>query len=283
MRALLWMMMLAGTGLVGCGGEEVGPDADTVADADFDEADVADADFDEADVADADFDEADVADADFDEADADGDRCGLAAVAAAISPAELRQTIAELTSFDERSSHASQQQASLMLQARLAELGVDHEVRPYDWNREEWDNIEVVLPGDELGGEIYAAGAHFDSTSNVPGDAPGADDNASGVAAVVEIARALSGCSYRRTIRLVLFSNEEAGMVGSAAYASQAREEGDDIRGFLNLDMIAFGPDDEDLDVATRPEYASLAQRVVDATERWVGLDTVTHIDDHCG
>ena len=93
----------------------------------------------------------------------------------------------------------------------------------------------------------------------------------------------MAGCSYRRTVRLVFFSNEEVGTIGSTEYASAAASRGDDIRAFLALDSIGYGPAEEDLEVATRTEYGWLAARVVEVSERLVGLPGVSLVSDHCG
>jgi len=75
--------------------------------------------------------------------------------------------------------------------------------------------------------------------------APGADDNASGVAAVLEIARAITRQEYHpeSTIMFCLFAAEEMGGQGSEYMAKSAREAGRDIRYMINLDMIANNPD----------------------------------------
>lgn len=224
------------------------------------------------------------------DADADGGgdadaepACGPAEVVAAIDLERIRETVAALTALPERSTRARQEEAADLLAARLDAAGVPFVEVSYELSGESYRNLEVTLPGTDLAAEIYAAGAHYDSTSSMPGDAPGADDNAAGAAAVVEIARAMAGCSLRRTVRLLLFSNEERGALGSAAYVRGAAARGDDIRGFLNLDMIAYGPEDEDLDVATLPEHGALAEAVAAACRSWVGLPVQTVIDDACG
>jgi Zn-dependent M28 family amino/carboxypeptidase len=101
------------------------------------------------------------------------------------------------------------------------------------------ENLEVTLPGTEGGDEIIVVGAHYDT---VPGS-PGADDNASGVAGVIEIARALRPASLRRTVKLAAFVNEEAPFfysneMGSWVYAQAARRRGDDIRLMVSLEML---------------------------------------------
>lgn len=82
-----------------------------------------------------------------------------------------------------------------------------------------WRNVLVDLPGTDSAGEVVLLGAHFDA---VPGS-PGADDNGSGTAALLEIARAYGSMRARgwrthKTIRLAFFNLEEVGMVGSTRY-----------------------------------------------------------------
>lgn len=94
-------------------------------------------------------------------------------------------------------------------------------------------NVVAEQPGTTRPDEIYIVGAHYDSVSN-----PGADDNASGVAAVLEMARILSQWPSEATIRYMAYDREEQGLHGAAAYANQHRHE--DIRGMISLDMVAF-------------------------------------------
>jgi Zn-dependent M28 family amino/carboxypeptidase len=103
----------------------------------------------------------------------------------------------------------------------------------------ESSNLEVTLPGANRVREIVLVGAHYDT---VP-CSPGADDNASGVAALIEIARALRGARCTRTVKLVAFVNEEppfffSRQMGSGVYARAARRRGDDIRLMLSLEML---------------------------------------------
>jgi Zn-dependent M28 family amino/carboxypeptidase len=157
---------------------------------------------------------------------------------------------------------------------------VPYRTLDYEWGGGgTYRNIEVELPGRDLATEIHAAGAHYDAVWG----SPGADDNAAGAAAIVELATVMAGCSYRRTVRLLLLSNEEAGTVGSSVYAQDAAARGDDIRAFLSLDMIAYGPPGEDLDVVTRPPYSWLAERVVDASLTEAGFPAVARIHEACG
>jgi len=88
---------------------------------------------------------------------------------------------------------------------------------------------------------IFLLTAHLDSYSQNPSVlAPGADDNASGAAALMLIADILSQYQFGCTLRYILFTGEEQGMYGSAAYADYVYQIGDGIEAGLNLDMLAY-------------------------------------------
>ncbi|MPW18133.1 M28 family peptidase [Paraburkholderia sp. CNPSo 3157] len=106
-------------------------------------------------------------------------------------------------------------------------------------------NIEAALPGSVESGEIIVLGAHYDT---VPGS-PGADDNASGVAALLETMFLLQAFTPLYTMRCVAFVNEEApfffrGDMGSLRYARAARLRGDRIRLMLSLEMLGYYRDE---------------------------------------
>lgn len=101
------------------------------------------------------------------------------------------------------------------------------------------DNLEATLPGKSKHDEVILIGAHYDT---VPGS-PGANDNASGVAALLEISRGFAQRAPARSVRFVAFVNEEApffhgGQMGSMVYAKAARARGDDIRLMVSLEML---------------------------------------------
>jgi hypothetical protein len=89
--------------------------------------------------------------------------------------------------------------------------------------------------------------AHYDSRmediNNSTARAPGADDNASGVSALLEIARILSNVSLNHSIIFVLFSGEEQGKLGSTYYADYVHKTDVDLDLLINLDMIGFSSD----------------------------------------
>jgi hypothetical protein len=134
--------------------------------------------------------------------------------------------------------------AARYIETALREM--DYEPAPQDFAAMGRDvkNLEAERRGASLPHEIIIVGGHYDS---VPG-CPGANDNASGVAAVLEIARLLAGQQLARTVRFVAFVNEEApffqtAAMGSWLYARRARSRGDNIVAMLSLETLGYYAD----------------------------------------
>lgn len=106
-------------------------------------------------------------------------------------------------------------------------------------------NIEVEISGTASPGDVVIVGAHYDT---VPGCA-GANDNTTGMAAVLELARLLSARTMDRTVRLVAFVNEEppffrTDLMGSRLYARRCRERDENVVAMLSLETIGFYVDE---------------------------------------
>lgn len=124
---------------------------------------------------------------------------------------------------------------------RLGEAGYEPRSLPYASRGGEWRNVEAELPGGELAHEVVVLGAHYDSY----GDTPGADDNASGVAVLLELARRLRDAHPDRTVRFVAFTNEEPPFfdeddMGSRVYARETAERGDDVVAMISLETMGY-------------------------------------------
>jgi len=98
-------------------------------------------------------------------------------------------------------------------------------------------NVVAELPGQDPSA-VYVVLCHYDTISDSIGAAPGADDNASGVAGTLEIARVLSGYTLRHPVRFFFTNVEEVNLQGVKAFAARANEEGTPIEGAFNLDAI---------------------------------------------
>ena len=133
---------------------------------------------------------------------------------------------------------AALREAARYLREAFVGSGFDVSAQAYETRGLRCENLEVTIRGAGTGG-IILLGAHYDT---VPGS-PGADDNASGVAGLIEIGRALQGAKLERTVKLVAFVNEEnpffsLGEMGSQVYAGAARRQGEDIRVMFSLEML---------------------------------------------
>jgi hypothetical protein len=108
------------------------------------------------------------------------------------------------------------------------------------------ENVVAEKKGTDPTNEIIVVGAHYDSRGPNSGSttqrAPGADDNGSGTATLLELARVISvnSLSFRRTIRLVCFSGEEQGLVGSRAYAKYLSDGVENVIAMFNGDMLGW-------------------------------------------
>jgi Zn-dependent M28 family amino/carboxypeptidase len=124
----------------------------------------------------------------------------------------------------------------------LAALGLDVQLAPFSFRRRTFHNVVGVVPGSDPLRPRLVVGAHFDSTPHTPG----ADDNASGVAALLECARLVAGRTPRAGVEFVGLDLEELQTitgryrVGSHAFARARRARGDELAGALILEMVGY-------------------------------------------
>ena len=131
----------------------------------------------------------------------------------------------------------------------------DFQFMYHDTLRETSDNVIAIQRGVLYPDEYVVCGAHYDSYNHVdPGHpdsipAPGADDNASGTAGILETARLLSQYKFERSIIYCGWAAEEVNLCGSAAYAKECSEKLMNIVGYFNLDMIGYLKEGSDIHV----------------------------------
>jgi len=108
-------------------------------------------------------------------------------------------------------------------------------------NEDAWQNVIATKTGTVYPDEQVVICGHFDNTSEQPENvAPGADDNGTGSTAVIEAARLFANTSFERTLKFCLWTGEEQGLLGSAAYAADAYTQNHNIVGVYNFDMIGY-------------------------------------------
>jgi opacity protein-like surface antigen len=167
--------------------------------------------------------------------------------------AELRKVLSQggVASF------ATGRRVRLAVQARPAQRAEGH-------------NVVAIVPGGDpaLAGEYVVVGAHLDHCGDWPVLLPGADDNASGSAAVLEIARAAAVLAPRprRTLVFVLFGGEEMGLLGSQHFVRNPPAGLSRCVAMLNLDVIGAG---NGVWVAGGENFPAVCAALSAARERW--------------
>ena len=116
------------------------------------------------------------------------------------------------------------------------------------------DNIIGIQWGTKYPNEFVVCGAHYDSYNGDGSDpdtiyAPGADDNATGCAGILETAKILSRCTFDRSILYCAWSAEECGLIGSYAFAKDCADQRLDIVGYFNMDMNGYLEEGSDIHV----------------------------------
>ena len=170
-------------------------------------------------------------------------------IAKFIKALDMKVFIKDLTSlvdFKTRYSYMGQAQSSIdHCEKVFKELGCTTSQRSFKIGSTATNNLIAEIKGEneEKYGQVLVVG-HLDSTSEAPRtNAPGADDNGSGSAGVIALARLLkaSGLKPAATVKFVLFMGEEQGLYGSKAYVKElSAAERTSIKAVFNLDMIGF-------------------------------------------
>ncbi len=127
----------------------------------------------------------------------------------------------------------------------FVELGYKPDIQAYHAEGKKVKNLSVEHAGTTSPEEILVVGAHYDSVLG----SPGANDNGTGVAAVLELARLIKDAKLARTVRFVTFVNEEppfyhTDKMGSRVYASRSRKSGEKISAMLSLETIGYYSDE---------------------------------------
>ena len=150
-------------------------------------------------------------------------------------------------------------QATRYITEHLAAAGLAVSVAPWTGCGTAGVNVTGRLTGTVFPGELVLLTAHLDDMP-YGALAPGADDNASGVAALLLAARELAPLKLARTVRLVFFTGEEQGLCGSWAYAEAAQAAGENVTAVFNLDMLGWEGDGAPVaELHTRPAGAPAA------------------------
>ncbi len=128
------------------------------------------------------------------------------------------------------------QETKSFIQAHFEENGLETYLQSFPYLGYTADNIIGRTAGTESEETVYILGAHFDTWVS----APGADDNASGVAGMLEAVRILSDYGFKKSIRFIGFDLEEQELNGSLKYVQNGIQQGESVLGMIDFEMIGY-------------------------------------------
>jgi hypothetical protein len=169
----------------------------------------------------------------------------IASFVSQVSTSRLTADDQRLVAFHTRATLSdSVYAASQWIKGRFQALGyADVQEQTFTYQTTTQRNIVVTLPGTVHPDQYIIVDGHYDSTSPQSAtNAPGADDNGTGIAALLELARLVQGIPFDYSIRFIGFAAEEQGLIGSGQYAQMALATGMQIKLLVNLDMLGYPP-----------------------------------------
>lgn len=186
-------------------------------------------------------------------------------LAAEVSVDNLQDRVIDLQNFATRYALTGNcLQAGQYIYNYFVSLGIPVSYQEFYYSTYLCRNVIAQVDGQTYPEQVVIICAHYDSISDQRWTlAPGADDNASGTAAVLEAARIVASRPFDFTVRFILFSAEEQGLIGSLRYVQEKLKPAENILGVINLDMVAYADYlPEDLDVIGNRSSGWLVDRV---------------------
>ncbi|MDC1174056.1 M20/M25/M40 family metallo-hydrolase [Bacteriovoracaceae bacterium] len=179
---------------------------------------------------------------------------------------KMRSTIEKLSSFKNRYYKSSTGvDSSKWILSKWNELaGSRTDAKAFEFKHNRWPQPTVILEIKGKSEDVVIIGGHADSIAGWFGrenaKAPGADDNASGIATITEVARVLleSGYVPEKTLAFMGYAAEEVGLLGSKEVAQDYKAKGKNVIGVLQLDMTNFNG--SELDIVMMSDYTNAAQ-----------------------
>lgn len=143
------------------------------------------------------------------------------------------------------------EQAAQYIEREFQKIGWEVKEDTFQWEGKSYKNIVAEKKGMTSPHRVFILGAHYDT---VPGS-PGADDNASAIAVLLEVARNIQTAPLDGTVRLIAFSLEEYNFVGSTHYVEKFQRGEEKILGMISLEMVGFTGPRQDYPPYLNPKY----------------------------
>ena len=201
-----------------------------------------------------------------------------------VSGKRMTATIQDLEGFGSRAFYLdSSNDSAEYVHERFAQLGINVEYQEFSVGSHHVRNVIATLPGTSNSEGVLLFGAHYDSENRLADSydsganlsAPGADDDASGVAAVVELATVLSDQHFPNTIKFVAFAAEEmgyddsGGLKGSSHFVERERNRGVVYTGSAIIDMIGYrGANENHVVAVVNSNEGPLPKATLDSVSR---------------
>ncbi|MBN2384518.1 Zn-dependent exopeptidase M28 [bacterium] len=156
---------------------------------------------------------------------------------------------------------------------KLSKYGYEVQYETFSVGNVTCRNVVATLTGTTFPDEYVVVGGHYDSISEQAMTlAPGADDNGSGAALVMEIARMAAHCAFERSIQFVLFDSEEQGLNGSYYFVEQAVGSGRTIVSAIIADMVSYYDNNYGVIIEGEPEWETLMSIMAESTATYTTL-----------
>jgi hypothetical protein len=182
----------------------------------------------------------------------------------------IKKDVEHLASFSTRAAGTPENhQASTDVEARFREMGYRVTKMCFE---EKICNVIAEIPGAEIPQEVLLALGHIDSVGH---DFAGADDNASGTAVLLEMARVLRDKGLRRTLRFLVTNSEELHLVGARKYIQQLQASNtlNQIKLSINMDMVGYNSNGI-VELETNPNLEHLAKWMAELAAQYTSLKT---------
>lgn len=207
---------------------------------------------------------------------------------ASVNDERMMETVSDLEGFGSRAFHLNTfRAAAIYIHERFTELGLETSLQNFTFSGNTATNVIAVIPGEGTDPRTIVMGAHYDSENLLATDlsltqdlsAPGADDDASGVAAVIELATVMAGIHSSDTLKFIAFGAEElgydqtGGLKGSSHFVNQEIAVGATYECAIILDMIGYRSTNENrMTVVNRNSSDAFAPQATQAVSAY-GLD----------
>ncbi len=200
----------------------------------------------------------------------------IAPIVNAIDKDRWFEDMVQLTAWDRHSYSTQVTAARNWIGDRFEDIGLLRSDPAFTLGSRTLNNIVGTWTGSRYPDEWIVVGGHYDSrnaSSSSTTPTPGAEDNATGCAGVIELARALVAFKPERTVIFMCYSGEEQGLYGSKAHVSALQQAGNlgKIKAVVTMDMIGYSADAQlDVLLETKPAHSAYIQRFASAATTYV-------------